>query len=714
MAFCLAELHLWSCRSSLDVADTDIGTYQLYDKGEPGGPTEQNFYREKQQFTEARGYTWTPSNQRPEKLRDSLKELEELLQTSSCVYCRWRSKRSCQLLLNSGLLVTLNLSGPQLDRIFIDRTLVGRLPGSSISDGVMTDRLLLLTFTEKNQVCLVHLNRHIEGSPELGQWLEKLSPSELKVCSVDLPGPTGRRFDRRVSLNCSQDMALCWWSAVDNEAWPWSPVSGMEDRANLVLLGCGGGQLKVLSRLRTEGTPLDCRFSLQQPYRVLTVELAKGEGSAHSCVYDCTRGQPQRLSADCLALQAPPISCCRDPCEGKLLLGLSDSSLMLLDGRSGRWVTARTPMLPSLLAWHPTGALLAVAGSQGELQCFDAGLAPVGLRLLAENLDPPAGPSLHLSRHLRTTGGLEGLRWAAPTSPAGPGTDTPEVYDLLWLMFHGGPLGVLRFRLGALTGGQLGPAELVQQRLRCGQVEAAVKLLRATDWTIMGTDCYRMLVAIMDHLFRLEFDLDTEAQMEATLGMFYAPCRPLSDTVVLEYREPICKYARRFFHHLLRHQRFEKAFLLAVDIGARDLFMDLHYVAQDSGELVLAVVAKRKADEIDALAAGAEEDPHPQGGKKGGFDPITTYRESAQPWNRSLAGSQLPGSTTNTTSFQSSAAPRATFQGRSERRQEGTLPGTPRTHPTRPWRQAEINLADGEDQAPGENGSLRVVHFGLV
>ncbi|KPP67455.1 hypothetical protein Z043_113946, partial [Scleropages formosus] len=245
MAFCLAELHLWSCRSSLKVADTDIGTYQFYDKGEPGGPEEHHFYREKQQFAEARGYTWTPGNQRPEKLRDSLKELE-------------------------------------------------------------------------NQVCLVHLSRHVQGSPELGPRFEKLSPSELKVrqpipstrcsadrgcvsvtlvgttttdcsagpsgplfargarnnlegflrsltcphlaqvCCVDLPGLPGRRLDRRVHLNSVQDMALCWWAAVDNEAWPWSPVSSQEDRTNLVLLACGvgaGGGLKVREILRVLRSP---------------------------------------------------------------------------------------------------------------------------------------------------------------------------------------------------------------------------------------------------------------------------------------------------------------------------------------------------------------------------------------------------------------------------------------------------------------------------
>ncbi|XP_029600283.1 WD repeat-containing and planar cell polarity effector protein fritz homolog isoform X1 [Salmo trutta] len=76
MAFCLAELHCWSSSRSLQVRDTDIGTYQYYDKGEPAIPSEHHYYTDKQYFSESRGYSWTPRNRRPEKLRDSLEKLE--------------------------------------------------------------------------------------------------------------------------------------------------------------------------------------------------------------------------------------------------------------------------------------------------------------------------------------------------------------------------------------------------------------------------------------------------------------------------------------------------------------------------------------------------------------------------------------------------------------------------------------------------------------
>ncbi|KAI1894753.1 hypothetical protein AGOR_G00118990 [Albula goreensis] len=715
MSFCLAELHLWSSKSTLHVRDTDIGTYQYYDKGEPVNLTEHHYFNEKQNFTETRGLCWTPKNSRPEKLRDSLKELEELLQASACVSCRWRNKHSCQMLLSSGVLVTLSLNGPQLERVSLDRVLVGRLAADTISDAVVTDKFLLLTFVEKNKVCLVHLTKRSHSSPDLNRRVEKLSFSDLRISYLDLPGPAGRRVGRRVELNRLQDVAICWWPAVNEEAWPWSPVPSEGDRANLVLLGCGGaGGLKILSRVRTEGDPLDCRFSLSQPYQVLTVELGSrgGESVADSCVYECARGRPQRLSVTSIPLSSRPVCCCRDHTEGRLLLGLCDSSLVLYDARRGMSLLAQVPMLPALLAWHPAGALVVVAGGQGELQCFDAGLSPIHMQLLAEDLAPE--PTLRLPQHLRAPGGLAGLQWAAPPH----GAEGPEVHDLLFLIFHGGPFGVLRLRLGALNGGQLGPVELVLQRLRCDQADEAVSLLAAMDWSIMGAECYRALVAITDHLLRQSLNADREAQLEATLGLFYAPPRPLSDTVVLEYRDPISKYARRFFHHLLRYQRFEKAFLLAVDIGARDLFMDIHYVARDKGELVLAEVAKKRANEIDAesLTTGLGGQESSSACNSAVPDSRTDRR-----WEEEQLGQRTrlpPGEgrshAPSRTQSQDDRLLKTTGRSKQSRGLSEIFSRTAPIEGTWNWTQAEFNHDDSDNQVTEEPGTLKVVHFGLV
>ncbi|KAJ8250284.1 hypothetical protein COCON_G00222060 [Conger conger] len=724
MSFCLAELHLWSSKNALHVSDTDIGTYQYYDKGEPVNPTDHHYFTEKQHFTETRGLSWTPRNSRPEKLRDSLKELEELLQVSPCVGCRWRNTRSCQMLLSSGVLVTLGLSGAQLERVCVDRALAGRLGADTISDAVITDRFLLLSFAEKNKVCLVHLPKKTQGSPDLSRRADKLSFSELKISSVDLPGPAGRRLGRRVVLNRLQDMGVCWWPAVNEESWPWSPVPSEGDRANLVLLGCGGaGGLKVLSRIRTEGDPLDCRFSLAQPYQILTVELGAGESSADSCVYECARGRPQRLSVTSVPLSSRPAACCRDPWESRLLLGLRDSSLLLYDPQRGSPSWPRCPCCPP--AWPGTrpGACCWWATGRGSSSASTRG-CPLSECSCWRRTRPPAPPCSCPA----TCGprGLAGLQWAAPP----PGAEGSEVSDLLFLHYHGGPVGALRFRLGALSGGQLGPGELLQDRLRCGQAEEALGLLGAMDWSIMGAECYRALAAIADHLLRQELDEEREVQWQGRWfsqhplvpirghsGDVLRPSQPLSDTVVLEYRDPISKYARRFFHHLLRYQRFEKAFLLAVDIGARDLFMDIHYVAGDKGELVLAEVAKRKANEIDAesLTTGpAGEQEWSSTCDSSAPDRLTDRRSDAQPGRRSQGLAEGSGRTSSRGQSQDSLGSRAAGRGKQTRRLDGVFPGVVPGVDTWDWAQAEFNLDASEDQVTGETGTLKVVHFGLV
>ncbi|KAJ7987449.1 hypothetical protein DPEC_G00326590 [Dallia pectoralis] len=721
MAFCLAELHCWSTRNALHIGDTDIGTYQYYDKGEAASSTEPlHYYSEKKVFSESRGYSWTPRNRRPEKLRDSLKELEDLLQTNSVVHSRWKSKHCCQLALSSGVMVTVTLNGPELDRVCVDRTLVGRLPADTLSDAVLSDKMLLFSFLEKNQVCVVLLNRKNQSSsPVASRRLDKLSPSEVKVLSVEVCGGLGRRSGRRVGLNLLQDVGVCWWPLASPDQWPWTPNKTHTDNLTLLSLSCTEG-LKVVSSTRTDGDPLDISFSLLQPYRLLSVELPEGPQSsvpgaswADACVYECVHGRLQRLSVTRIPLSSRPVSCCRHPSESVLLLGLGDSSLVLYDERRGVSLVTSCPVPPSLVAWHPAGWMVVVGGGQGEVMGLDVGLAPLGLTLLGE--DPaPATPTLRLAQHLRCPGGLVGLQWAGSSGP----DVGAEGVDTLMLSFHGGPLVTLRFRLGALSGGNVGPGELLQQRLRCGQVDQALGILGAMDWRTMGIECYGALISVADHLLRLDLNQTREVQLEAALGVFYAPPRPLSDTVVLEYREPISKYARRFFHHLLRHQRFEKAFLLAVDIGARDLFMDLHYVAADKGEVVLAEVARRKANEIDLDVART-------GAASGNQDELqSTQRMRRGPSSSTLGDRRMDGPDRTTDGWADTApvgpGSQESLSSRGAVRTNRSWPVEDRTagnlsaDVSMLWSQTDVRMIDKDDNEHRDTGELKVIHFGLV
>ncbi|NXK92760.1 FRITZ protein, partial [Formicarius rufipectus] len=617
MSFLLTEMFLWSLKTNLHIRDDDVGIHQYHDKREPASQMKHGYLEEKQKLVESRDYPWMLKTKRPDKLRDALKEVEDLMENSPCVLSKWKNKHTCQLLFHSGVLVSLSLSGPQLEKVVIDRTLVGKLISDTISDAVLTDNFIILSFEDHNQLCFIQFTKKMD-SLNVNKRLEKLSCLDLQISYVDILGPEGRRMKRHLAINCLQDMVICWWSTISDGAWPWSPISSERDRANLLLLGCAHGKLELLSYVRTEWDPLYVSFSSHQPSQVHTVEhsvSAAKEPMADSCVYKCLRSKLQCAAVTRIPLRARALSCCRDVTEDKLVLGCEDSSVILYEAYNQVTLLAQAEVLPAVITYHPSGAVFVVGSSQGELQLFDTALSPVKIQLLAQDYSPEA--TLQFSKHFEVPSSLIQIQWAAPpvafASPEGT-----EIHDLLLVRFDKGPLGVLHFKLGVITRGQLGLVEIIHQYICYDEIHEAINVLNTMNWNTMGHQCYICLSAICNHLLRQKLTPDREAQLEASLGTFYAPTRPLLDTTVLEYRDPISRYARRFFHHLLRYQRFEKAFLLAVDIGARDLFMDIHYLALDKGELALAEVAKRKANDIDAesittgielLGQSDEEDP---------------------------------------------------------------------------------------------------------
>ncbi|GFS16395.1 WD repeat-containing and planar cell polarity effector protein fritz homolog [Elysia marginata] len=94
----MCELHLWSLKNQYAIPDEVIGVHCYHDKGEAVSRAEQPYNDEKQQFEEGRDVIWTPRNKRPERLRDNLKEVEELLSQYMCVRKRWRNRYVLQVI----------------------------------------------------------------------------------------------------------------------------------------------------------------------------------------------------------------------------------------------------------------------------------------------------------------------------------------------------------------------------------------------------------------------------------------------------------------------------------------------------------------------------------------------------------------------------------------------------------------------------------------
>lgn len=600
MASLLGHLHLWSLKKFAVGTGSDIGTHVYHDKASGSGSTGDEAYCEqRKQWGEDRGVSWILKNRRPEKLRDTLKELEDMLQNCKVVDIRWRTLRNIQLLLTNGAVVSVlvSLNSGDIEKISVDKSLAGKIP-EQISQAILADSFLLFSLMDRAKLCYVYLNK----KPSLDfKKLDKLSTLEPKTSYVDVPGPSIKRLQRHLSVNSRQDMVVVWWSVSHSEeAWPWSPMTGEKDRANMVIFGLNGPKLELLGFVRTECDPIHAAFSFNQPHHVHTLEQSSaggGDSSVDSCIYEYTGTKIERVAVTTIPVKAAIVTQQRNHAEDKLLLGCTDGTLMLYDDHRRVTQMTKASLMPSLIQWHPGDAVVLVCSAEGDIQIFDMALAPVLLQLVAEN--PSPRHLLELKKLFTIPIKLRSVSWSCEAPIANIAENSIGCHDNLIVLLDRGPLCLLRFELGVLTNGRLGTVEMVSEYIKHDQAEEAVNFLNSMNWNTEGRACFSCLMLIMNYLLKLPLNSEREGLLEEALGSFYAPSRPLSDVTVLEFREPISKLSRRFFHNLLRYKRFEKAFLLAVDIGAKDLFMDIHYLACDIGNYPLAEVAKQRAIQID-------------------------------------------------------------------------------------------------------------------
>ncbi|XP_064623085.1 WD repeat-containing and planar cell polarity effector protein fritz homolog isoform X2 [Lineus longissimus] len=528
-----------------------------------------------------------------------IKGKPDLLAVHKCIHCNWRTRRLLQIMLSNGIIVSFILSAysGDVEKIFIDKTLVGKILSDIITDVIFTDTFAVLSYSDKAKLDYVNFTKPMPVGDAIKKF-DKLSAFDPKITQLDLPGPqTTRRLDRHLSCNASQDTLLSWWAISSEEAWPWSPMTSDRERANLVVIGVNGPKLDVLSYMRTEGDPINITFSRLNSHQILTLEQAlasSGERRVDVCTYEATKNKLMKTAPTPILLKNAVLCHGRNPAEDKLILGCDDGSLVLYDENRRTTAVTQTSLTPHIISWHPDGTIVMVASSKGDIQLFDMALGPLTVQITSEKVNPQRVLRLH--QFFRSPPILSKMEWC--TCEVIPSDYVADSVDSQLLCFDRGPLAMMQLVLGVHNHNRLSPAQLVNQYIKHQQLDEAVNLLSSMNWNVDSQMSFLCLSAIMTHLLRMPLTSDREVQLEATLGTFYG--RQLSEVVVLEHRDHIGRLARRFFHHLLRYSRFDKAFLLAIDIGARDLFMDIHYMAKDKGETALAQVAKKKADEIEA------------------------------------------------------------------------------------------------------------------
>ncbi|XP_033730371.1 WD repeat-containing and planar cell polarity effector protein fritz homolog [Pecten maximus] len=102
--------------------------------------------------------------------------------------------------------VTYVLSGHSgdLDKVFLDKSMIMKTNTDAASDAYLCEQFLITVYPDRNKLDYTYFVKR----PPLGEAikrLEKLSTWEPKVSQVEIPGPIGRRLDRKLSVNTRQD-----------------------------------------------------------------------------------------------------------------------------------------------------------------------------------------------------------------------------------------------------------------------------------------------------------------------------------------------------------------------------------------------------------------------------------------------------------------------------------------------------------------------------
>ncbi|XP_063594193.1 WD repeat-containing and planar cell polarity effector protein fritz homolog isoform X1 [Penaeus indicus] len=593
MVTLLGDVHFWTLRDDIIVKDADIGAFRYQDKNTVC--KERIYYEDKRHYLEARGVMVTPKNNRPSKLREALRELEELLSKERVIWEGWQT-HVYQLIFASGIISTLtvSLNTGDLTRITFDKFLVGKLLSEHLADVVITRQHMIFSYNEC-RLTVVHLTR----PPPEGHILERLTATDPKIYTCEVAGPSGRRFERKLSANLSGDMLVVWWQTSEDEVYPWSPLAKDRDRANILVYSLHSTSLDLVCYCRTEMAPLSVSFSRVQPNVLLTVEQGfgkKGGVTVLSCVYEVERGALHRITVTTIPLEAPLMAHSHNPTEDRLLLACNNGVLALHCDSRGMTHVTKAGLIPCNIAWLDSGNIVVVSNERGQIQCFDLALSLIRMQLVMEDSNPQR--ILDFSEHFCHQQSLLRLAWA-PTKIEEE-TSQHNIPHLLLLHYIRGPLACLRVDVSAMYKGGLTAVALVAQYIKHRQLDEAVNLLVSLNWDQEGPVAIRCLTAIANHLLRLPLTHQRETQIEGALGSFHVPVQPLSQAVEEEFGPAVRALTRRFFFRVLRSGKLEKAFRLALDLKDHDCFMAVHSVAKQRGENQIAATALQNAQDLES------------------------------------------------------------------------------------------------------------------
>ncbi|XP_027845729.2 WD repeat-containing and planar cell polarity effector protein fritz homolog [Aphis gossypii] len=583
----VCECHYWTLKNDLNVSYTDFSHFKYNEKKETETSTDKII---KKNYVEASGYNWSVSNKRPLKLRDSLKYFETELHDHHLIAVEWIKKDKIAFIVSSGstIFVTFDPATCDIIEIVSDKFLQSKFQCEQLINVSYAKQVLLCSFSDQ-KLGIIHFGRSFDRT------LNKWSFLDPKIGLFDFSNSTtNRKNERKITFNLSATMVATWSKSSLNEVYPWNPLVKDEHRANVHVYKIIGPRLELCCYYHTKQDPLIVAFSKTISNIIFILEQKNcNDPRIDFSTFEVTNTKLHLVNVVTISpfdwCSASIINAWLNKDDTRICFSYNDSVLFIHDFKLSITCSVKTAFPVEYLDWHPDGNIIAVSDSNGRIQCYDSCLSCIHLQPLTEEANSLAWLDFQSKVGNKK---LFFMKWMPYETTKHPTNQSDAV---LHLVFEKGPVIAIK----VLGIGKLCVNQLVSMYLNENNVDHALNFLLGLDWHSEGPQCLTTLQQITNYLFRLPFTPVREVQLQSAIGSFYQPVIPLSEDAKHEYFEPVRNIARRFFHHLVRYELYEKAYSLAIDLNDRDLFMDLYWATKSGiGTRAMATMALEKANQI--------------------------------------------------------------------------------------------------------------------
>ena len=555
----------------------------------------------RQEWYESHEMSWGVKNKRPEKMKDTLQETEHLLAVFEVVGVKWLSHNLLLACLSNGALLWLVMSRiGNLERILIDRSICAKIGADKVlSQTLFLDSSLVIAFLNLPAILLIQLSRHFPTEPP--KRLEKLSAYDPKYLYEDIPiSKSSAALSPNISMNSSQQMLLVWFQEIHGASR--REYSLGRDASNLYLFRIKSSRVELVETIHTEKCLVNAVFSTSHPRVINTIEqpsFSIGSSNVFYSSYEVSSDfSLGRQTKTRISLKSQLLTVVSNFAEDKVALACQDTTLVLYDIAKRTVVQKKcTGGIAKFISFHPCDLIMLVYTVSGHLLSYDIALNTLKF-LMLDSVSPLASLSpQHFE--LSSSSKLSTLHWQPP-SVYTDSMRNPHFHPITaFFCFSEGPVGCLFFEKGVTIQEMMTSEDLMREYINTNSAKEGVNLLKCLNWNTESKRVFSCMTLLLNDLLKRPLDSEVEHFIEIALGTFLAPPHSILDRVIEEYNENVINFARRFCLSLIRHFRHERAFLLAIDIGHKDLFMDIHFAARGSNEPALAEAAFKRAKEAE-------------------------------------------------------------------------------------------------------------------